>query len=112
MGHSFTSSLYHCAFSTKGRRPWITADLQARLWPFMGGIARKNDMKALVVGGVEYHAHILVSLPSTMPIARAIQLIKGGSSKWVHETLPECGDFAWQEGYGRSAPASLRSTRP
>ena len=33
-------------------------------------------------------------------IAKAIQLIKGGSSKWVHDTLPEYRGFAWQEGCG------------
>jgi len=89
MSHSFTSSLYHCAFSTKGRRRLITPALQSRLWPFMGGIARQNDMKALVIGGVEDHVHLLLSLPSTLAIAKAIQLVKGGSSKWVHDTFPE-----------------------
>jgi REP element-mobilizing transposase RayT len=78
----------------------IDAELQARLWPFVGGIARENGMKALAVGGVEDHAHVLLSLPATMPVAKAIQLIKGGSSKWVHETFPERRAFAWQEGYG------------
>ena len=100
MSHSFTSSLFHCTFSTKGRRPLILPDLQTRLWPFMGGIARENGMKALVIGGVEDHAHLLLSLPSTLAIAKAIQLIKGGSSKWVHDAMPEHRDFAWQEGYG------------
>jgi REP element-mobilizing transposase RayT len=57
-------------------------------------------MKALAVGGVEDHVHILLSLPSTISIAKAIQLLKVGSSLWVHETFPaQCG-FAWQEGYG------------
>jgi REP element-mobilizing transposase RayT len=100
MGHSFTSNLYHCAFGTKGRRPLITPGLQARLWPFMGGIARKNEMKALAIGGVEDHVHLLLSLPSTLTIAKAIQQIKGASSKWVHETFREHAQFAWQEGYG------------
>ncbi|MHB1036727.1 MAG: IS200/IS605 family transposase [Pirellulales bacterium] len=100
MGHSFSSSLYHCTFSTKGRRPQITPDLDERLWPFMGGIARENAMKALVIGGVSDHVHLLLALPSTMAIAKAIQLIKGGSSKWVHEEMPERAAFAWQEGYG------------
>jgi hypothetical protein len=27
-------------------------------------------------------------------------MIKGGSSKWVHDTFPELPHFAWQEGYG------------
>ena len=100
MAHSFTSSLYHCAFSTKGRQPRITADLQARLWPFMGGIARKNGMRALAIGGVADHVHLLLSLPSTLAIAKAIQLVKGGSSAWVHQKFPEHRGFVWQEGYG------------
>ena len=62
MAHSFTSSLFHCVFSTKERRPFITSDLQVRLWPYMGGIARDNGMKALVVGGVEDH---LTNFPHT-----------------------------------------------
>jgi putative transposase len=90
----------HCVFSTKERRRLIDAELQTRLWPFVGGIARANGMKALAVGGVEDHAHVLLSLPATMPVAKAVQLIKGGSSKWVHETFPERRACAWQEGYG------------
>jgi putative transposase len=100
MSHSYTRSLFHCVFSTKGRQPLITAELQDRLWPYIGGIARDNKMKALQVGGVEDHVHILLSLPSTMAIAKAIQLIKGGSSKWVHDEFPAHRGFAWQEGYG------------
>ena len=66
----------------------------------MGGIAREHGMKALAVGGVEDHAHVLLSLPTTVTIAQALQVIKGGSSKWIHDTFPEHRDFAWQEGYG------------
>jgi putative transposase len=29
-----------------------------------------------------------------------MQLLKGNSSKWIHETFPKLADFAWQEGYG------------
>ncbi len=57
-------------------------------------------MKALVIGGTQDHVHLLLSLPSTLPIAKAIQLIKGGSSKWVHDTYPRHQHFAWQKGYG------------
>src|SRR5438093_3327018 len=57
-------------------------------------------MKAIDVGGMPDHVHILLSLPSTMSIAKALQLIKGGSSKWVHETFPEHRLFGWQAKYG------------
>ena len=29
-----------------------------------------------------------------------MQLIKGGSSKWVHDTFPDHRAIEWQEGYG------------
>ena len=97
---SYVSSYFHCVFSTKERRPLLTPELRERLWPFLGGIARQNKMKAIEIGGVEDHVHILRSLPSTMAISKALQLIKGGSSKWIHETFPEHRLFAWQEEYG------------
>ncbi len=100
MSHSYNSSLFHCVFSTKEQRRTISADLEDRLWKYMGGIARENKMKALQIGGVEDHVHLLLSLPSTLNVSKALQLIKGGSSKWIHDTFPEHQDFEWQEGYG------------
>jgi len=97
---SYVSAYFHCVFSTKERRRLITPELQERLWPFLGGIARENGMRAMIIGGVENHVHLLLALPATMPVAKAMQLIKGGSSKWVHETFPEHQEFRWQEKYG------------
>ncbi len=57
-------------------------------------------MKALAIGGIGDHVHILLSLPSTLAISKAIQLIKGNSSKWMHATFPHMSHFVWQEGYG------------
>jgi putative transposase len=72
----------HCTFSTKDRYPFIGSDLESRLWPYIGGIARENRMKALAIGGTADHLHALLSLPGMMSFAKAVQLIKGGSSKW------------------------------
>jgi len=99
MGHSYISNLQHIVFSTKQRRRYITADLQQKLWPYMGGIARDNKIKSIAIGGVEDHAHLLLSMPATISLSRAVQLIKGASSRWIHETMPSLRDFAWQEGY-------------
>jgi putative transposase len=98
--HSFNSCLIHCVWSTKNRASFLDSDLRERLWPYLGGIARENKMKAIAVGGVADHVHILASLPATLSVAKAIQLLKGNSSKWIHETFPKLADFAWQEGYG------------
>jgi putative transposase len=98
--HSYVCSYYHCVFSTANRRRLITPDLRDRLWPYLGGIARTNGLTARCVGGTDNHVHMLLSLPSTMAIAKAIQLIKGGSSKWVRDEVPDGKAFEWQEGYG------------
>jgi putative transposase len=97
---SYVSANFHCGFSTKDRRPFITPELRDRLWPFLGGIARQNKMKAVEIGGMPDHVHLLISLPSTMAISKAMQLIKGGSSKWVHDTFRNQRTFSWQEEYG------------
>jgi putative transposase len=100
MSHSYVSNLMHSTFSTKERYPFIDSELELRLWPYIGGIARENRMKALAIGGTLDHLHALLSLPSTMSFAKAVQLIKGGSSKWVHDTFSRYKKFEWQEGYG------------
>jgi REP element-mobilizing transposase RayT len=99
MAHTYCSLLFHCVFSTKERRKIIPEELQERLWAYMGGIAREHDMKAIAVGGMEDHVHILLSLPSSKTVANAMREIKAGSSRWVHETC-NIQVFEWQEGYG------------
>ncbi len=68
----------------------------------MGGVARNNDIKALAIGGVAEHVHLLLSLPATMPISKAMQLLKGNSSKWLADNYPmlRSTNFSWQEGFG------------
>ncbi len=100
MANTYTNILVHAVFSTKNREPFISPDLSERLYPYMGGIAGKNEFKVLAIGGTKDHVHILLSLPPKISPAKSIQLIKGGSSKWIHETFPNMKRFAWQEGYG------------
>jgi len=100
MANSYHTLLVHAVFSTKNREPWLSPPVRQRLFPYLGGIARQNGMKALSVGGVSEHVHLLLSLSRELSVAEAMQLIKGPSSKWVHQTFPQMAGFAWQEGYG------------
>lgn len=98
MSHSYSSNRIHLVFSTKNREKRITGELQIKLWPYMAGIARNHEFETIKVGGVEDHAHVLMVLPATVSLAKAIQTLKACSSKWLNETAVK--DFAWQEGYG------------
>jgi Transposase and inactivated derivatives len=98
--HTFTSIVIHCVWATKNRGPYLTSVLHERLWPYLGGIARENGMKMLAIGGVSDHVHLLISIPPKLAVSKAVQLLKGNSSKWIHELFPNLRAFEWQEGYG------------
>ncbi len=106
MANSYISCYIHYIFSTKNRENIITPEIEERLWPYIGGIARENKMKALAIGGVEDHLHLLISLPATITIAKAIQQLKGASSEWVNETFGKEKKFYWQVGYGAFSVSS------
>jgi hypothetical protein len=46
-----------------------------------------------------------------MSFAKAVQLIKGVSSKWIHDSFPSQKKFAWQEGYGAFSVSASQASR-
>jgi len=105
MAHTHTCNLVHCVFSTENRANLI-ADPE-RLWQYIGGIARKKNILLLAAGGTANHLHLLISLPPTITLAKAVQELKGNTSRWLNES----SGFAWQEGYSAfSVSQSQRRT--
>ena len=99
MANTYASLHYHIIFSTKNREPWIFPDIEQRILRFMGGIARKHRMTALQIGGVEDHIHALVNAPPTLAPSQVAQILKGESSKWIHDEFHRLKQFSWQDGY-------------
>ena len=99
MAATLTNLLYHIVFSTKERRPLIDQDFSDRLHSYVGGIVRANNALALEVGGMSDHIHVLIKLRASASLSHMVQLIKSGSSKWVHDHIRQPA-FAWQTGYG------------
>jgi REP element-mobilizing transposase RayT len=87
-------------FSTKNRERWITSEVEERIWAYLGGIAKENKVHPIQIGGIEDHVHLLLGAPASLAPSKIAQLIKGGSSAWIHETFPNMKRFAWQDGYG------------
>jgi putative transposase len=97
MPHTYAQNYLHIVFSTKERKKLIVKEFQPRLWSYMAGIGRNNGFLVIANGGMEDHVHLLIQLPAAIALAKAVQLLKGSSSRWINEH----GDkFAWQEGYG------------
>src|SRR5260370_12968490 len=108
MGHSYSQNLIHCVYSTDERRNLIAPELQEQLWAFKGVIAKREGVPLLVAGGMENHAHLLIALPPTIALAKALQAIKAYSSRWMSEHRV---DFKWQEAMGRLALVRRRWKR-
>lgn len=99
MPGTYSQLLLHVVFSTKGRAPWITADVAERLYPYIGGIVRAEKGVLYDIGGVEDHVHLYFRWRTDGSISDLMRTVKARSSKWVHDTFPALREFAWQEGY-------------
>jgi putative transposase len=100
MPSSWTQNYYHIVFSTKNREPWITHDLEQRLYPFLGGVSKDLACTPLAINGWYDHVHLLLRYPANLSHADMARHLKGRSSKWIHEEFKDQQHFAWQEGYG------------
>ena len=100
MANTYSNLFYHIVFSTKGRISFIDRQIEERIWAYIGGIARKREMTALQVGGIENHIHVLVLAKPVVAPSQIAQWLKGESSKWIHDEFPHLSKFGWQDGYG------------
>ncbi|HVZ93906.1 MAG TPA: IS200/IS605 family transposase [Phycisphaerales bacterium] len=99
MPGTYSQLLLHIVFSTKGREPWIRADVAERLYPYIGGIVRAEKGVLYDIGGIEDHVHLYLRWRPDGSVSDLMRTVKSQSSKWVHDVFPSLGAFAWQEGY-------------
>lgn len=100
MPRTYTRVVVHVVFATKGRQPWLAADVSARVHGYMGGVVREEGGNALEIGGAADHVHLLVRVRMDRSIADLMRVVKARSSKWARGMFPELSEFGWQEGYG------------
>lgn len=106
MSHTFSHNLIHCVFSTKERLDLIRRPEE--LWRYVAVLAHAKHIHVIAAGGTANHLHLLILLPQTMTLAKAVQELKANTSRWLREIS---GKFQWQEGYGAfSVSQSQRAT--
>jgi REP-associated tyrosine transposase len=96
VSHTYAQNVIHVVFSTKDRRKLMSGEFRPRMWAYAVGICKKFDILVLAVGGMEDHIHLLVQIPPTLSVPKAVLAIKSNSSRWANE---EGHKFAWQQGY-------------
>ncbi len=96
MAHTFTKHHFHIVFSTRKRQKLIAQEIRPQLWRYTGGICRNTGILALAIGGIDDHVHLLVELKPDMTVAKAVNVLKSNSSRWMKR---RARGFSWQEGY-------------
>jgi len=100
MPQSLAKMVVHLTFSTKHRRPFITADVRDDLKAYLRAILEDVESPAIEINSVADHVHLLFCLSRKHALAEAVEQIKKGSSKWIKTKSPAFADFYWQSGYG------------
>ena len=77
MANTYSQVYLHIVFSTKNRARLIRPEIENDIWAGIGGCARKHKMVPLQIGGMEEHAHALVSTPTTISPSQAAKYLKG-----------------------------------
>ena len=109
MLESLANVLLHVVFSTKGREPVLANAWRPELEAYLAGILRRLDCPALQVGGMPEHVHFLCCLSRTLAIAKMVEEVKKGSSKWGKTKAAALRNFHWQNGYGAFSVSPSRA---
>jgi putative transposase len=105
MSHAYAQNVIHVVFSTKSRHKSISKEFQPRMWAYVAGICKNHGIFVHAVGGMDDHVHLLVQIPPSLSLAKAVLAIKSNSSRWAND---QGGKFAWQEGYAAFSVSSSR----
>src|SRR5690349_9072287 len=100
VSHSYANNHVHVVYSTYSRKDLIPPGFEKRLYSFIAEIGREHKIPLLAAGGMPNHSHLLLLLPPTMTLAKAVNTFKANSSRFLRkQKIP----FNWQAGYGASA---------
>ena len=109
MPQSLSQIYIHLVFSTKNHKPFVDETIQPELYAYMAKILYDEcSSPAEIIGGVEDHVHVLLSLSRTCTVAHLVEMVKKRSSKWIKTKGDRFHEFQWQTGYGVFSVSSSR----
>ena len=110
MPQSLSAILIHLIFSTKHREPFISAEIETELHPYMATVFRGLKSPSLAINGTPDHIHALFALGRVISIAQLVEEVKTTSSKWLKTKGAALRNFHWQNGYGAFSVGQLEVT--
>ena len=89
----------HLIWSTKHRRPYLTAEIRRRLFPYLAATLRGQRGGLRAIGGWVDHVHLYAEFPSYLSVGQLVSVLKSRSCRWLRMVFPQTTPFRWQRGY-------------
>jgi putative transposase len=98
--HSYSRVWLHLIWGTLERRPLLAKPAADKVSGYLTQYSSDKGIYMKINYVNADHVHVLVDLPTHLPIENMMQLFKGSSSHWINENHLLAGKFAWGRGYG------------
>lgn len=102
--HTIFDLRYHVVWCTKYRYKVLTGDVAIRARDMIREICRTYEMNIMSGKVGKDHVHMYVAIPPYISLSKAVQYIKGKSSRKLQMEYPELkrrywGQHLWSRGY-------------
>ena len=97
--HTKYRLMYHLVWIPKYRKRILIGSLAERLKNLFYECSEVNGWQVEELNIQEDHVHMLVQLRSNTSVSRAMQMIKGGSSRVIREEFPDLKEFLWGDSF-------------
>lgn len=100
MANTYTQIYIQSVFAVQNRISLIKPQWQEELYKYITGIVQNNGHKLIAINGMPDHLHLFLGMKPNQSLSDLMQVVKGDSSKWIHEKGFVMGRFEWQAGFG------------
>ena len=102
--HSIYEIKYHVCWITKYRYQVLKGNIAIRTRDLIKQICSSMDIQVISGSMGSEHVHLFISVPPNIPVSKAIQKMKGVTSRKIQQEFPEIrkrywGQHFWARGY-------------
>ena len=98
-GHTKHRLIYHVVITPKYRRRVLRGKIARRIRELFYEACKVNWWWIDEITILTDHIHFLIQLQARTPISKAVQILKGGSSKVLRKEFPEIKEFLWGDSF-------------
>jgi putative transposase len=103
--HTTHRNMYHIVWLPKYRKKILQGKVKIRLEEYLRECAEINDWEIQELNIQLDHVHLMIQIPPSISVSKAVQKLKGAASHILREELSQeikkmlWGDSFWSDGY-------------